>query len=190
MTEFVEFGTLRGELTRAADDWIVLVHESGRDLDGWKPVVSDLARLPLTVLAFDLRGHGGSDGSPGSVEEDVHAALEFARAGGARSVLVAAAGDSVAPSLTAAETAGGFVALGPTGAPVAAPRLPRLIVVASRDEEQVAAAASLRAGGGWAVVVNIPTSERGLELLAGAWGTGVRSHMLVFVKDLLTVAVR
>jgi pimeloyl-ACP methyl ester carboxylesterase len=186
MTEFVEFGPLSGELTRGGDDWIVLVHESGRDLDGWKPVVPELARL-LTVLAFDLRGHGGSDGSPRSVEEDVHAALEFARAGAARSVLVAAAGDSVAPAAACASA--GFVALGPTGAPVAPASVPRLIVVASRDEEQVAAGASLRAGGGWAVVVNIPTAERGLDLLAGDWGSGVRSHLLVFVKDLLTAAV-
>lgn len=187
MTEFVEFGTLRGELTRGGDDWIVLVHESGRDLDGWKPIVPDLARLS-TVLAFDLRGHGGSDGSPGRVEEDLEAALEFARTNGARSVLVAAAGDSVAPALAGSESAAGFVAIGPTGASVA--RLPRLIVVASRDEAQVAAGASLRAGGGWAVVVNIPTADRGLDLLTGDWGTGVRSHVLVFVKDLLTAAVR
>jgi pimeloyl-ACP methyl ester carboxylesterase len=193
MTEFVEFraadATLRGELTRAGADWIVLVHELGRDLDGWKPVVPDLARLPLTVLAFDLRGHGGSDGSPrtDTVDADVEAALELARADGARSVLVAAGGDSVAPALAAAEraSAAGFVALGPTAAPTAASRLPRLIVVGSRDEEQNAAVTSLRAGGGWAVAVNVPTPERGLDLLAGDWSTSVRNHMLVFVKDLL-----
>jgi pimeloyl-ACP methyl ester carboxylesterase len=188
MTEFVEFGPLRGELTPGGGDWIVLVHESGRDLDGWKPVVPELARLPLSVLAFDLRGHGGSDDSPGAVDEDVQAALEFARASGARNVFVAAGGDSVAPALAASEAAAGFVAIGPTSASTST--LSRLIVVASRDENQVAAAASLRAGGGWAVVVNIPTAERGLDLLAGDWGTGVRSHMLVFVKDLLTAAVR
>ncbi len=54
--------TLRGELVRGGDVWICLVHDVGEDIDAWRPLRPGLARKGWSVLALDLRGHGGSDG--------------------------------------------------------------------------------------------------------------------------------
>ena len=54
--------TLRGELVRGSDVWICLVHDTGEDIDAWQSLRPGLVRKGWSVLALDLRGHGGSDG--------------------------------------------------------------------------------------------------------------------------------
>ena len=75
--------TLRGECRGGDRDWLVLVHDLGSDLDCWD-LFPELWAWPLSVLAFDLRGHGGSDGisSLSCVQCDVVAATGFARSHG------------------------------------------------------------------------------------------------------------
>lgn len=194
MMEYVEFETtdgvlLRGEQTRGGDDWLILVHEAGRDLDDWRDLVPLLARIPLTLLSFDLRGHGGSDGepSPEAIGADIEAASAFAAASGAASLLVAAAGRSVGPALDAAHRAGaqGFVAIGPGSAPHRAMSLARLLVVASRDPDQCRVSRALHAGGGWAVTVHVPTNAHAGELMTGEWRAAIGGHVLGFLRDRL-----
>jgi alpha-beta hydrolase superfamily lysophospholipase len=59
---------------------IVLVHMLGRSKEDWSSVAERLQESGATVLAFDLRGHGGSGGSQaslGGMAGDVAAALEW-----------------------------------------------------------------------------------------------------------------
>ena len=46
---------------------VVLVHMLGRSKDEWSAVALRLQEAGLTVLAVDLRGHGGSGGSRSSL---------------------------------------------------------------------------------------------------------------------------
>jgi alpha-beta hydrolase superfamily lysophospholipase len=59
---------------------VVLVHMLGRSKDEWMPMAERLQDAGATVLAFDLRGHGGSSGN-GSVlppmVSDVKSAVEW-----------------------------------------------------------------------------------------------------------------
>src|SRR5262249_27969255 len=83
----VEFGAPGGPVLRGArwgsgERCAVLVHEEAADLEAWRPLVGDLLDLGLSVLAFDLRGHGASDDpwSPDGVVGDLRAALDAADA--------------------------------------------------------------------------------------------------------------
>jgi len=176
---------LRGELRRAGPVWVVLAHAPGEDLDAWAPLPAALAAHGFAVLAFDLRGHGGSGGvvDAGRGAGDLGAAVEFARAAGAERVVVGAAGESVAPALAAAAEHGvsGFVALGPRGTEL--PRVagfPRLVLAASRDPDQDSAATALGRSG-QAVVIRLPVRD----VLRDSWRTNAEAYVLRFLDDLV-----
>ena len=62
-------GTLRVSDRGAGDPTLVLVHGLGADMDTWRPVLERLSPSHRTV-AYDQRGHGGSDPAASySVEE-------------------------------------------------------------------------------------------------------------------------
>jgi alpha-beta hydrolase superfamily lysophospholipase len=59
---------------------VVLVHMLSRSKDEWIPIAERLQDEGATVLAFDLRGHGGSSGSAarlGPMVSDVRSAVEW-----------------------------------------------------------------------------------------------------------------
>ena len=109
--------TLRGETIGEGAPAIVLVHESGRDLDGWGATLERLAGHGFGVLAFDLRGHGASDGdvSQAHVTMDVQAAILAASPDGG-AVVVVSAGDTAAGATAAAvhANAAGLVLISPS----------------------------------------------------------------------------
>jgi len=184
---------LRGEVRRAGPVWAVLVHDLGEDLDAWRPLRDALGRRGVSVLCFDLRGHGGSDGeaTEGLAAGDLEAAVAFARAAGAERLVVSAAGESVGPALAAAAASGadGFFALAPRGVDFARSVLPKLSVCGSRDPHQEAAGSALEGSGGWSVVVRLPLGEPGLGMLQGPWRTNVEAYVLGFVRDVAGRAV-
>jgi pimeloyl-ACP methyl ester carboxylesterase len=198
---------LRGQLWPGADDWVVLVHDVGddEDLDRWRPLVPYLLGADLAVLAVDLRGHGASDGewTNAAAVADTAAVVRFARERGAGCVTIVGAGVSGVNALFAveAETAEGVVALSPRGsdalsarnvgisvpstAPLPrAPGVPKLLVVGSRDPASRDTTDRLRAASiGWALVVSLPTADRGTALLDGPWAGHVREQLLAFVRE-------
>ena len=177
---------LRGQVRRRGSDWVALVHAPGEDIDAWLPLPDRIASQGMSVLALDLRGHGGSDGSaePAAAHADVRAVIGHARSQGARRVFVGAAGESVAPALAAAtaERCDALFALAPTGEQPAT-SMSRFAVVGSRDPEQEAAGSALVAGPGWSVVARIPVDAGGCAVLKTSWGSNVEDYVLAFLRD-------
>ena len=178
---------LRGEVRRGGRVWAVLVHDLGEDIDAWRPLRDALGARGVSVLSFDLRGHGGSDGeaAEGFVAGDLEAAIAFVRAAGAERLVVGAAGELVAPALAVVAASGGdgFFALAPRGEAFARSAVPKLSVCGSRDAAQEAAGSALEGSGGWSVVVRLPVGEPGLGMLQGPWRTNVEAYVLGFVRD-------
>jgi pimeloyl-ACP methyl ester carboxylesterase len=188
---------LRGHRWGSEQGCAVLVHDEGEDLDGWRPLVGELIGLRLSVLAFDLRGHGASDDpwEPGRALSDVLAALRFARAEGARRLYLLGAGAGA----TAALAAGGrrkveaLVLYSPRaeleGVSVEAFRAaaaPKLIIVGGLDTAAAAAASEvLRRTIGWAVLESPPVEAQGTRLLTSNWAEQVVEHTVAFLRDYL-----
>ena len=191
--------TLRGELVRGGEIWTVLVHEAGGDIDEWAPLRTRLAARGWTVLALDLRGHGGSDGEwdPGRGRLDVDLAVTLARRLGGRHVCVVAAGRSGVLALRAVERAlaepaaelpDSLVLLSPGPLDGADPMglrgggMPKLVVTGSHDPHRSDAEALQRASIGWTLGVSVATEARGAAL-AAEWADVVVDKMRTFLTE-------
>ena len=190
MTQAVEISArdgvlLRGELQEGGAAWLVLVHDVGHDLDVWRPL--RLAGDGLSVLAVDLRGHGGSEGNAeaASAASDLVDVLAFARDSGAATRVVGAAGEIVHAALEAVAETGvaGFIAICPVGEDVNGVSSPKLVLVAEGDRRQVAAGRALQRSPGSAIVVSLPVTGGSAEVVSGAWRTNVESYIRTFVRD-------
>jgi pimeloyl-ACP methyl ester carboxylesterase len=191
---------LVGERWGAGADWLVLVHDTGLDLDCWRGLAPLVAARPdSSALAVDLRGHGGSTGAPDpdACVLDVEAAIALAREEGAASVSVAGAGTGALAALRVAERArpDALVLLSPgplDGADLAALRgvgIAKLLFVGALDPGRAEAAAALRrASIGQILVVSLPTRDQGTELLAGPWADQVEEHIGAFFDEQRSLA--
>jgi pimeloyl-ACP methyl ester carboxylesterase len=189
---------LRGErYGEAGERWAILVHEEGRDLDGWRSLVAALVELGLTGLAFDLPGHGASTGSwePASLPSQLLGVLDYAESQGARSVSMLGAGAGATAAVVAAgeRDVQAIVALSPRaeleGVPPEALRetsAPKLILAGGRDPERAEEAAELyRRAIGWGVLQTPPVAEQGTYLLESAWAEHVVEATVGFLRDYL-----
>jgi len=177
---------LRGQLHLGGDDGVLLVHEPGRDLDAWNPLPQTLAAYRLNVLAIDLAGHGGSEGAPdpSRTAADAVAAGRLLRRRSRGSLFVGAAGASTPAALAAAQDLGarGFFALDPVfDAP---PALPTLAILPRATEHE----GLIGRIGARAMTAHVPSSARGLELLASDWAENIQAYITTFVNDLRAAA--
>lgn len=175
----------------------MLVHDEGQDLDAWKSLVPELAALGLSVLAFDLRGHGASDDprEPRLLPTDVVAALRLAESEGARSLYLIGAGAGGTAALVAAglHEVQALVALSPraeldgtSSDALREARAPKLFIVGGADPVAAAEASSVhRSSIGWSMLGSPPVEAQGTDLLASEWGENVAEHVLVFLNDYL-----
>jgi dienelactone hydrolase len=107
------------EATARPSPGVVLVHMLRRSKDEWTPLANRLQQQGATVLAFDLRGHGGSGGDAaalGAMSGDVRAAVEWLATrpgmrGGAIAVVGASLGANLAVHAAAGSSAVAAVAL-------------------------------------------------------------------------------
>ncbi len=192
----VEFTTadgvlLRGDITGAGALTIVLVHESGLDLDAWRATPERLAGAGFRVLVFDLRGRGASEGEPAvdRTSVDVLAAID-ATGASADVVTVVGAGDSAAASTAAAASArtAALVLVSPSY-PDASPLpervvLPNLVIVDATSRAWMPHASAVqRALGGWRMMVHAGTTDRGSAMLSGTWGSHAEEHIRAFARQ-------
>ena len=187
---------LRGERWGNGGDWLVLLHDDGRDLDAWRPLEALVSeRKDWSALALDLRGHGGSDDprDPAAAVLDAEAAIAYARAGGARAVCAVGAGVGAIAALAAcggkaAPDALALFSPGPVDESRAralrGPGISKLIFVGALEPEAAAATAALRAAsiGQW-LVVSLPTEAQGTDLLDGPWNPQVTDHLAAFFDE-------
>lgn len=180
---------LRGEVAMRASDWIALVHAPGDDLDAWKPLSRQLEDHDLTVLAVDLRGHGGSDGTEDSAAlmTDLEAMLEYARSHMALRVFVAAAGASSQPALALAERTplDGLVLIAPTevGGVTGNVTVPRLTLHDPTEPDQAKSAERLAEAPGWSLVISLPEAASARETVQGEWGENVTGYVVAFLRE-------
>jgi pimeloyl-ACP methyl ester carboxylesterase len=175
--------TIRGELVHGGDVWLCLVHDIGEDIDAWRPLRPGLARKGWTVLALDLRGHGGSDGewTGAHGELDADLAVTLARRLGARHVCVVGAGRGAVAALQAVEralpeprfalpdslvliSAGPLDGLDPMA--LRGQGLPKLYAHGAKDPLAGDAEALRKASIGWTVGVTFGTEARSSALVA------------------------
>jgi alpha-beta hydrolase superfamily lysophospholipase len=182
--EPVEFLTADGVVLRGVADgdelgWVVLVHDVGHDLDACALVADELRRAGFATLAFDLRGHGASDGEwcEPDAQLDVAAALACVLERGARERFAVGFGAGATAALLAAEPEAvrAFVLVSPAGAPerdgesdVPEAAEPKLFLVGSHAQADVAAARRLETlVVGPRLLVQLPTPAHGHEIFAG-----------------------
>jgi alpha-beta hydrolase superfamily lysophospholipase len=187
--------TLRGERHGDAARWAVLVHDEGEDIDAWSSLIHPLVRAGYSTLAFDLSGHGISDGEwdPARLHEHVLAVLALAQARGAERLYLvgAGAGATAAMAAAGAQEVRALVALSPrSGLEGLSPdairrsRAPKLVIAGSKDTDATEQATWVaRRVLGWCVQESPPVSEQGTALLRSAWGDHVREHVLAFLRD-------
>jgi pimeloyl-ACP methyl ester carboxylesterase len=195
--------TLRGEIVRGDDTWVVLVHDVGEDIDAWRPLRPGLARRGWTVLALDLRGHGGSDGewAPERGDLDVDLGVTLARRLGARHVALVAAGCAGMLALRAVERAWPeesfelpdslvLVSPGPLGEldPMAlrGHGLSRLFLYGAQDPGAADVVRLQQASIGWNVSVTFATDARSGALVA-EWPAHVLDKILSFLTEQRTL---
>lgn len=175
-----EIADLTIEATRcpAGPDWIVLAHDFRSNRQSWNEFPSLLQEAGYTVLAYDNRGHGGSDcpREAGSLFEDAVAAIAYAHEAGAETIVFggAAANGGVGLYLAADEDLAGAFALSAMAdspcAPDAASRLPLieeplLFVAAEDDGEFAEVARSLAAAARDADLIVLDTGGNGTTML-------------------------
>ncbi len=179
---------LCGEVSMRASDWIVLVHAPGDDLDAWRPLSSRLEDHRLTVLAVDLRGHGGSGGDtdPGTASADIEAMLGYARSHMAFRVYLAGAGPS-APAVidvAARHQVDGLVLVAPVAVGDPGERaVPRLVLHDPTDALQATSAALLADAPGWSLGISLPAAGSAQEMVQGEWGDHVAGYVIAFLRD-------
>lgn len=190
---------LRGELVRGDDVWVALVHDVGEDLDAWRRLRPRLAAEGWSVLALDLRGHGGSEGEWSSerAELDVDLAVALARRLGARHVAVVGSGLGAVLALRAVERAlpeeffdlpdslvlvspGPLEGLDPTA--LRGEGVPKLVLYGARDSGAREARAIARASIGWTLEVTLPTGAHGSALLE-TWLPEVLDKTAAFLRE-------
>ena len=187
---------LRGERWPGGDEWYVLVHDLGEDIDAWRPLQGAIAAQGRSAVALDLRGHGGSDDGPEDLEADIDAAIRFARANGAAAVCVVAAGSAALAALRSAPDSATeiLVLLSPatSAEPVEAlraPGVPRLFLHGAEHAAIDATVLELRnAAIGWAGSIAFPTAAQGTALLASEWRQHAIEHVSAFVKEQMFLA--
>lgn len=81
--------TLDATLYPGGSDWVVLGHMLPADKTSWAGLAALLQDAGFTVLAYNNRGYGGSDGErePFDLPTDAGAALAFARSEGATRIV-------------------------------------------------------------------------------------------------------
>jgi pimeloyl-ACP methyl ester carboxylesterase len=197
---------LRGSQWRVSDRWMLLLHEPGadHDIDELTPLARAVARSGASVAAFDLPGHGFSDGvwnDDSFSPEIVRALLTWIDRQAPATTGIAAVGASCYPALAAAtdRRIDTLVLVSPTPNPDLheAPQAFRgngaakLLITSGREKAALDTARELRRRSiGWAMVMTIGSEEQGAALLAGSHSGRIAEGVELFLREQWTMGRR
>lgn len=206
-TERLADGTeLRGTAWRVNDCWMLMLHEpgNGHDIDEVVPLVGAVARSGASVVAFDLPGHGFSDGDwndDRSITAVVRSLLDWIDRRGPAKVGIVALGAACYPALDVAadRPIEALILISPPPNPdlQADPRTYRgdgaakLFVMGGADAVSRTTAIELRQRSiGWAVSLSVGSTEQGAALIAGPHGPRVEEGIELFLREQWTMGRR
>lgn len=185
---------LRGQHWLGGNSWVILFHESGKDLDSWQPLMIPLAERGYSLCALDLRGHGISEGEwdPSMLSSDLQVAITYAHEQRAERIAFIGAGESALPALMEhyARQLFAIIVLSPgplcklTVNDLRGGGTPKLYIFGSKEEmlEQTVRQLHSRAIG-WTVLLRFPTSDQGTSLLTEPWGLQTEEHIIAFLDE-------
>jgi pimeloyl-ACP methyl ester carboxylesterase len=190
---------LRGSQWPVSDRWTLLVHDlgDGHDIDELTPLAGAVVRSGSSAVAFDLPGHGFSDGTwdPGS---DPTAALgtmlgwvecqEPAKTG------IVAIGAACYPALQIAQKrrVDVLVLVSPPPDPdldafptrFRGAGAAKLLIYGGADSDYRATATELRKRSiGWAVSLSVGSTDQRAALLAGPLSARVQEEIELFMRE-------
>ena len=195
-----------GESYWTAASGVVLSHMYPADQTSWNDVAEYLAENGLSVLTFDFRGYGDSEGSKdiAQIDTDVAAAVQFLSGTGVQEVVLVGASMGGTASLMAAADLQALSSLRIAGvvtlsAPVefmgleaegAVPQLvvPMLFISAEQDEGASGARDLEQLSGGVGELEILAGSGHGTDLFAGPSAEQVWNLMLDFLTENLSTA--
>jgi alpha/beta superfamily hydrolase len=166
---------LEAERFGTGEDFVVLAHMRPADMSSWVSFAGLLGGEGYSVITFNFRGYGNSEGSGFAVDVDVVAAIDAAFELGARSVSVIGASMGGTGAIAAAaqrELAGVITLSAPaqfqdTDALAAAPDIATglLLIAAQNDSPYNEHAGLIRDQvGGFAAVVTLPGRSHGTDM--------------------------
>jgi pimeloyl-ACP methyl ester carboxylesterase len=184
---------LRGQIRPGNEQTVLLLHDSreSSDLDIWNPLVPYLLSSEAVIAAFDLRGHGVSDGEPDPALDasDIARIVTWIRNRGTEIVTAVSLGDAAPALLRASEQVriDGIVLISPETAEDRFPRgkgAPKLLLGGTHDPITRANLKRVQADSyGPALTVNLPASAQNEGLLTGDLGITCREHILAFIRE-------
>jgi pimeloyl-ACP methyl ester carboxylesterase len=195
-----------GEAYWSADSGVVLCHMYPADQTSWHEVAEYFAENGLSVLTFDFRGYGDSEGSKDIqyIDRDAAAAAQFLGGTGVQEVVLIGASMGGTASLKAAADLQALSSLRIAGvitlsAPVefmglsaeqAVPQLavPMLFVSAEQDEGASGARALEQLSGGAGELEILAGGGHGTNLFDGPSAEQVWNLMLDFLTENLSAA--
>lgn len=193
--EFITTDGVKLEGVRFGDGpvWVILAHMRPAEMDSWFDFAREAAGAGYTALAFNFRGYGDSGGSGFAVDVDTVAAVDFAYASGAGSVVVVGAsmGGTGALAAGAERLVSGVATLSAPAAfegvdgidAVSRLTAPALLVAASDDEPYASAIADLAAAASPRInTLFLDGNAHGTDLFADH-GAELRDQLFAFIAS-------
>ncbi|AOY01170.1 hypothetical protein BJP62_12390 [Jeongeupia sp. USM3] len=186
---------LAGRRYGKGDAWIILSHQANRDQASWEDFAAALAKDGYTVLSYDFRGYGQSQGrqAPAQAGQDLNAALAYARAQGAQRLgLVGASMGAMATvpaALEASPQAVVLLSIAPAYGSLAvsddalkALAVPRLFVSARYDSSHADSERMAAAAGVADTLIVSKGGGHGVDIFGSADGAAIRQQVVVFLE--------
>ncbi|HTM78168.1 MAG TPA: alpha/beta fold hydrolase [Devosia sp.] len=182
----------------AGEDVVILSHQYDLDQSAWADVANSLADQGYGVLTYNFRGYKPSEGNQdiGAIGHDLDAAIAFARAGGARNLVLVGAsmgGIVTVPAAVKAEPLGyitlsaplGFAGLAADDASLIGSKAAKLFINTENDS-YIADTKHMFAVASEPKTLEIyPGGEHAMSMFPAAHGAEAKARIVSFIKDVM-----
>jgi pimeloyl-ACP methyl ester carboxylesterase len=187
---------LTGQARYGARRWLVFVHDVDQDLDAWTPLIAHIEDREFSTLAFDLRGHGASEGTwqESLADLDVEAAVKWVRDQSPSAIGLIGAGIGCMAGLAAItrEPVQAFILASPAAGlagrepETMRPATPKLLLVGRSESTAVLAANAVYQGAiGPTILIDLPVADQGAALYTSLLADQAVEQTLAFLRSYL-----